>query len=60
MSELLREEQGKRQVAQQKNGQNQRDDGNDINVHGRLSQLLAGLDVKKGHGKEDYGENQHR
>jgi hypothetical protein len=60
MLKLLREEQGERQVAQQKDGQDQRDDGDDVNVHGRLPQLLAGLDVQKGHGKENYGEQQHQ
>jgi hypothetical protein len=60
MSELLREEQGEDQVTQQKGGQNQRDDGNDVNVHNRLPQLLAGLDVKKRQAKEDNREQEHR
>jgi hypothetical protein len=59
MSELLREKQGKGEVTEQEYRNDQGDHGNDIDVHGGLPQLLACLDVKKRHGEEDYGEQQH-
>jgi hypothetical protein len=60
MSEFLREEQGESQVTQQQDRQNQRDNGDDVNVHGGLPQLLAGLDVEKRQGEEDNCKQQHR
>jgi hypothetical protein len=59
MLELLRKKQGESQVTQQQNGQNQRNYGDHINLHGRLPQLLASLDVEKRQDKEDYREQQH-
>jgi hypothetical protein len=56
MSELLREEQGKSQVAKQKDRQDQGDYGDDVNLHGLLPQLLAGLDVKERQGEENNRE----
>ena len=58
ISELLREEQGEGQVTQQQNRQNQCHKGDDVSLHG-LPQLLAGLDVEKRQGEEDYGEQYH-
>jgi len=52
MSELLREKQGDNQVTEQEDGQNERNDGNDVGLHG-LPQLLACLDVKKRQGEEN-------
>jgi hypothetical protein len=57
MSEFLREEQGDSQVAQQKDGKDERDPGDEI--HG-LPQLLACLDVEKRQAEENCGEKQHR
>jgi hypothetical protein len=59
MSELLREKQGDGQVTKQQDGQNERNDGNDVGLHG-LPQLLACLDVEKRQGEENYREQQHR
>jgi hypothetical protein len=59
MSEPLREEQGEGEIGEQENRNDQSDHGDDIDVHGGLPQLLAGLDVEKRHGEEDYGEKQH-
>jgi hypothetical protein len=56
MSEFLREKQGEGKVAKQKDGQNQRNDGDDIHA---LPQLLACLDVEKRQGEENYREQQH-
>ena len=58
MSEFLREEQRDGEIAQQKNGENESDCRNRIDVHG-LPQLLAGLDVEKRQGEENSGEQQH-
>jgi hypothetical protein len=60
MSELLREEQGEGEVAKQEDGDYERNDSDEINLHWRLPQLLAGLDVKKRQAEENYGEEQHR
>jgi hypothetical protein len=59
MLELLRIEQGESQISQQKDGENQRDCGDNVNVHGGLPQLLAGLDVEKRQDEEDYSEGEH-
>jgi hypothetical protein len=59
MSEFLREEQGEDQVSKEQNGQNQRDEGDDVGLHG-LPQLLACLDVEKRQAEENYREQQHR
>jgi hypothetical protein len=59
ISELLREKQCEGQVTQQQDGQNQRNDSDNVNMHRGLPQLLAGLDVEERQGKEDYGEQQH-
>jgi hypothetical protein len=59
MLELLREKQGEGQVAKQKNGQDQRDNGDYIELHGGLPQLLAGLDVEERQGEEGYREQEH-
>jgi hypothetical protein len=59
MLELLRKEQGEDQVTQQQDGKNQGDYGDDVNVHGGLPQLLAGLDVEKRQDEENYREQQH-
>jgi hypothetical protein len=56
MSEFLREQKGGGQVSEQEHGQDEGDDG--VDGHG-LPQLLAGLDVRKGHGEEDSGEGEH-
>src|SRR5271157_1078847 len=58
MSELLREKQGDNQVTEQEDGQNERNDGNDVGLHG-LPQLLACLDVQKRQGEENCREQQH-
>jgi hypothetical protein len=58
MLELLRKKQGKGQVSQQQDGENQRNYSDEVDVHG-LPQLLAGLDVEKRQGEEDYREQQH-
>jgi hypothetical protein len=58
--ELLREEQGEGQVAKKQDGQDQRNYGDDVNLHGRLPQLLAGLDVEKRQDEENNCEQQHR
>jgi hypothetical protein len=57
MSELLREEQGGSEVNEQQDREQESHYGDE--VHG-LPQLLAGLDVKKGHSKENSGEEEHR
>src|ERR1017187_3760002 len=59
ISELLREEQGNGQVSEQQDGQNQRNHGDDVDLHG-LPQLLACLDVEKRQAEENYREQQHR
>jgi hypothetical protein len=59
MSELLREEQGKCEVGQKEDGEDEGDHGDEIDLHGDLPQLLAGIDVEERHGEEDYGEQQH-
>jgi hypothetical protein len=56
MLKLLREEQCESQVTQQKDRQNQSDYCNDVNVHGGLPQLLAGLDVEKRQAEENNRE----
>jgi hypothetical protein len=58
ISEFLREQQGKSQVTQQQDGNHQSESGHKVNVHG-LPQLLAGLDVEKGHAEENGCEKQH-
>jgi hypothetical protein len=60
MLELLREEQGESQVAKKEDGQDQRDYRDDVNLHWRLPQLLAGLDVEKGQYEKNNCEKQHR
>ena len=59
ISKLLRIEQGDSQVGQQKDREDQRDYGHNVNVHGGLPQLLAGLDVEKRQDEEDNGERKH-
>jgi hypothetical protein len=59
MLELLREKQGESKVAEQQDGQDQRNHGDDVNMHG-LPQLLAGLDVEERQGEENGREQQHR
>jgi hypothetical protein len=56
MSELLRIEQSGGEVNEQQDRKQQSDDCDEI--HG-LPQLLTGLDVKKGHGEENGGEEEH-
>jgi hypothetical protein len=58
MSELLRIQQGDDQVTKQQDGQDERNNGNQVGVHG-LPQLLACLDVEKRQDKEDCCEQQH-
>jgi hypothetical protein len=58
MLELLREKQGDGQVTKEQYGQNQDNGGGDVYLHG-LPQLLAGLDVEKRQGEENYREQQH-
>jgi hypothetical protein len=53
MLELLREEQGKGEVAKQEDRNYEGNDSDEINLHWRLPQLLAGLDVKKRQAKEN-------
>jgi hypothetical protein len=57
MSEFLRIKQGKGQIKQQKNGEDQRNCRDEI--HG-LPQLLARLDVEKRQAEKDRREEQHR
>jgi hypothetical protein len=59
ISEFLREEQAEDQVSKEQNGQNQRNEGDDVGLHG-LPQLLACLDVEERQGEENYREQQHR
>jgi hypothetical protein len=59
MSELLREEQGKSQVAQKGYGQNQSNHCDRVDLHG-LPQFLARLDVEERQAEENYCEKQHR
>jgi hypothetical protein len=59
MLELLREKQGEGQIGEQKDGDNQCNYGYYVNLHWRLPQLLACLDVEKRQGKENCGEQQH-
>jgi hypothetical protein len=59
MLELLREEQGEGKVAKQEDGHNERNDSDEINLHWRLPQLLAGLDVEERQGEEGYREQEH-
>jgi hypothetical protein len=59
MLELLRIEQGDSQIGQQKDGKNQGDYGDNVNLHDGLPQLLAGLDVEKRQDEEDSGEDEH-
>jgi hypothetical protein len=59
MLELLREKKGKSQIGQQQNGENQRNCRDHVNMHGRLPQLLASLDVEKRQDKENHREQQH-
>src|ERR1700691_4851643 len=56
MSELLRVKEGRAEVDEQQERKQEGDYGDE--VHG-LPQLLTGLDVKKGHGKENGGEEEH-
>jgi hypothetical protein len=56
MSELLRKEQGKSQIAKQQDRKDQCDDSDDVYLHGPLPQLLAGLDVKERQGEENNRE----
>jgi hypothetical protein len=56
MSELLRVQQGGAKVDEHQNGEQKGDYSHE--VHG-LPQLLTGLHVKKGHGKENSGEEEH-
>ena len=60
MLELLREEQGEGKVAKQEDGHNERNDSDEINLHWRLPQLLAGLDVEERQAEENQREKQHR
>jgi hypothetical protein len=60
MLELLREEQGEGQVTQQQDSENQSAYRGDVNVHGGLPQLLAGLDIEERQDEENYRERQHR
>jgi hypothetical protein len=58
MSELLRIKQGDHQVTKKEDGESERNDCDEVVLHG-LPQLLAGLDVEKRQGEEDRGEQQH-
>jgi hypothetical protein len=60
MLKLLREEQGEGKVAKKENRHDERNDSNEINLHWRLPQLLAGLDVEESQTKENHSEKQHR
>ena len=60
MLELLREEQGEGEVAEQEDRHNERNDSDEINLHWRLPQLLAGLDVEERQAEENHSEKQHR
>jgi hypothetical protein len=57
MSESLRVKQGGSEIDEHQDRKQECDDGD--NVHG-LPQLLTGLDVQKGHGKENDGVEKHR
>jgi hypothetical protein len=59
ISEFLRKEHGDDQISKQQDGQNQGNGGDEVGLH-KLPQLLAGLDVEKRQGKENYCEQQHR
>jgi hypothetical protein len=54
MSEFLRIKKGCDQITEKENGQYQCDRGSEI--HGRLPQLLAGLNVKKRQAEENCGK----
>jgi hypothetical protein len=56
MSEFLRVKQSGCEVNEHQYRKQERDDGDEI--HG-LPQLLTGLDVQKGHGKENDGVEKH-
>jgi hypothetical protein len=56
MSEFLRVKQSGCEVNEHQDRKQERDDGDEI--HG-LPQLLTGLDVQKGHGKENDGVEKH-
>ena len=56
MSELLRVEQGGAEIDKQQDRKQKGDYCDE--VHG-LPQLLTGLDVEKGHGKENCGKEEH-
>jgi hypothetical protein len=58
MSEFLRIQKRGGEIHQQKDGNEQRNCGNDVELHG-LPQFLARLDVEKRHGKENGCEQQH-
>jgi hypothetical protein len=60
MSELLRKQQGKGQIGQQKDRNYQRSSGDEVDMHWHLPQLLAGLDVKKRQDEENRGEEKHQ
>jgi hypothetical protein len=53
MLELLREEQGEGEVAKKEDRHNEGNDSDEINLHWRLPQLLAGFDVKERQAKEN-------
>ncbi|MGB6688778.1 MAG: hypothetical protein WBE76_13155 [Terracidiphilus sp.] len=57
MSEFLREKQRDDEIAEEQNRQYQRNRRNQI--HRRLPQSLAGLDVKKRQAEENRREQQH-
>src|SRR5579863_1963778 len=56
ISEFLRIKQGGGEINEHKDRKQERDDSDEI--HG-LPQLLTGLDVEKGHGKENDGVEKH-
>jgi hypothetical protein len=60
MLELLREEQGEGEVAKEEDRHNEGNDSDEINLHWRLPQLLAGPDVEERQAKENQREKQHR
>jgi hypothetical protein len=60
ISELLREKQGEGKVAKHEDRYDERNDSDEINLHWRLPQLLAGLDVEKRQAEENYCKQQHR
>jgi hypothetical protein len=60
MSELLRKEQGKGEVAKQENGEQEGYGGDDVDVHGRLPQPATSRDIEKRQDEEKSRIGEHQ